>query len=83
MFRSALIDVGGGRPAIVIEPEAGAFPVGDSARAEFIEGLREIAQQHAMTSGINAFYSEKSFPVDVRHNAKIHRLSLARKFAGA
>jgi acyl-CoA synthetase (AMP-forming)/AMP-acid ligase II len=83
VFRSALIDVGGGRPAIVIEPEAGAFPAGDSARAEFIESLREIAQQHAMTNGIDAFYFEKSFPVDVRHNAKIHRLSLARKFAGA
>jgi acyl-CoA synthetase (AMP-forming)/AMP-acid ligase II len=83
VFRSALIDIGGGRPAMVIEPETGVFPVGDSARAEFIESLREIAQQHAMTNGIDAFYFEKSFPVDVRHNAKIHRLSLARKFAGA
>ena len=82
VFRSALIDVGGGRPAMVIEPETGVFPLGDSARAEFIESLRKIAQQHAMTSGIDAFYFEKSFPVDVRHNAKIHRLSLARKFAG-
>jgi len=36
-----------------------------------------------MTSEIDTFFFEKSFPVDVRHNAKIHRLSLARKFAGA
>jgi acyl-CoA synthetase (AMP-forming)/AMP-acid ligase II len=83
VFRSALIDVGGGRPAMVIEPEAGVFPAGGAARAEFIEGLREIAQQHAMTSTIDAFFFEKSLPVDVRHNAKIHRLSLAKKFAGA
>lgn len=83
VFRSALIDVGGGRPAMVIEPEAGVFPAGGTARAEFIEGLREIAQQHAMTSTIDAFFFEKSLPVDVRHNAKIHRLSLAKKFAGA
>jgi acyl-CoA synthetase (AMP-forming)/AMP-acid ligase II len=81
VFRSALIDVGGGRPAIVIEPEVGSYPLGQAAEATFIEGLREIAQQHAMTRAINAFYFEKSFPVDVRHNAKIHRLSLAKKFA--
>ena len=83
VFRSALIDVGGGRPAIVVEPEAGTFPVSESARAKFVEGLSEIAQHHAMTSGIESFFFEKSFPVDVRHNAKIHRLSLAKKFAGA
>ena len=50
VFRSALIDVGGGRPAIVIEPEAGAFPRSDSDRAEFIASLRECAQSNAMTS---------------------------------
>ncbi len=83
VFRCALIDVGGGHPAMVIEPEAGAFPAGGSQRTEFIKGLREIAQHHAMTSGIDTFYFEKAFPVDVRHNAKIHRLSLARKFADA
>jgi hypothetical protein len=76
-----LIDIGGGRPAMVIEPEAGAFPVGDSGRTAFIAGLLEHAQSNAMTIGIERFFFEKSFPVDVRHNAKIHRLSLARKFA--
>ncbi len=83
VFRSALIDIGGGRPGIVIEPEVGTFPASAVARGEFVESLREIAQHHAMTSEIDAFYFEKSFPVDVRHNAKIHRLSLARKFADA
>ena len=83
VFRSALIDVGGGRPAIVIEPETGMFPLSSAAQSELIESLRVIAQSHAMTSGIDTFFFEKSFPVDVRHNAKIHRLSLARKFADA
>ena len=81
VFRSALIDVGGGRPAIVIEPEAGAFPRSDSDRAGFIASLRECAQSNVMTMSIERFFFERSFPVDVRHNAKIHRLSLARKFA--
>jgi acyl-CoA synthetase (AMP-forming)/AMP-acid ligase II len=81
VFRSALIDVGGGCPAIVIEPDAGAFPRGASDRAGFIASLRERAQAHVLTSGIERFFFERSFPVDVRHNAKIHRLSLARKFA--
>jgi len=81
VFRSALIDVGAGCPAIVIEPEVGSYPKGAAAEAAFVEGLRELAQQHAMASGIRAFFFEKSFPVDVRHNAKIHRLSLAKKFA--
>ena len=82
VFRSALIDVGGGRPAIVIEPEAGAFPRSDSDRAGFIASLRECAQSNVMTMSIERFFFERSFPVDVRHNAKIHRLSLARTFAG-
>lgn len=81
VFRSALIDVGGGRPAMVIEPEVDAYPSGDAAKAEFVASLHEIARAHAMTSGIAVFFFEKSFPVDVRHNAKIHRLSLAKKFA--
>lgn len=81
VFRSALIDIGGGHPAIVVEPEAGAYPNSAAAEALFIESLEEIAQLHAMTRMINQFYFKQSFPVDVRHNAKIHRLSLARQFA--
>jgi acyl-CoA synthetase (AMP-forming)/AMP-acid ligase II len=81
VFRSALIDIGGGHPAIVVEPEVGAYPNSAAAEALFIESLEEIAQQHTMTRMINQFYFKQSFPVDVRHNAKIHRLSLARQFA--
>ncbi len=81
VFRSALIDLGGGLPGIVIEPEKGAFPHTDEARRAFVAALRELARSHALTEVIEDFFFEASFPVDVRHNAKIHRLSLAKKFA--
>ena len=81
VFRSALIDMGGGIPAIVIEPEDGAYPKTKKARLEFIKLLRELAMNYILTEKIENFFFERSFPVDSRHNAKIHRLSLARKFA--
>ena len=81
VYRSALIDLCQGRPAIVIEPEKSAFPKSTDERARFIELLRELGQKNTQTVAIKDFFFEANFPVDVRHNAKIHRLSLARKFA--
>ena len=81
VFRSALIDLGGGRPGIVIEPEPTAFPKSADERAAFVESLKNLGREHKLTAAIDRFFFEKSFPVDVRHNAKIHRLSLARKYA--
>lgn len=81
VFRSALVDLGGGRPAMVIEPEQSDFPRSEAARTQFIESLSQLAQSHELTAPIRDFFFEAHFPVDVRHNAKIHRLSLARKFA--
>ena len=80
VFRSALIDVGNGCPAIVVEPETGKYPSGGSEREIFIRSLQDLARSHQITRQINTFFFEKSFPVDVRHNAKIHRLTLARKY---
>ena len=80
VFRSALIDVGNGCPAIVVEPETGKYPSGGSEREIFIRSLQDLARSHQITRQINKFFFEKSFPVDVRHNAKIHRLTLARKY---
>jgi olefin beta-lactone synthetase len=45
--------------------------------------LRQLALAHPATAGIRRFYFRPKFPVDVRHNAKIHRLSLARWAATA
>jgi acyl-CoA synthetase (AMP-forming)/AMP-acid ligase II len=81
VYRSALIDLCQGRPAIVIEPEKSAFPESHDERMRFINSLRELGQKNTQTVAIKDFFFEANFPVDVRHNAKIHRLSLARKFA--
>ena len=83
VFRSALIDSGGGHPAIVVEPELGHFPSSDSQRVKFIKELRSCAQGNVKTASIKDFFFERNLPVDVRHNAKIHRLSLARKFGAS
>jgi len=40
--------------------------------------LRQLAIAHEHTAQIERFYFHRDFPVDVRHNAKIHRLTLAR-----
>ena len=62
------------RPAIVVEAK-----VPDSAQARALaRELRTLALQYEHTARINLFYFYPRFPVDVRHNAKIHRLVLAR-----
>lgn len=75
--RCALIGLGDWprqRPAVVIEAK-----VEDSAQARaFARELRTLAREHPTTLPIKVFYFHPRFPVDVRHNAKIHRLTLAR-----
>lgn len=62
------------RPAIVVET---AIEDANDARALARE-LRMLALQEKHTTPIEVFYFRERFPVDVRHNAKIHRLTLAR-----
>ncbi len=74
--RCALIGLGErGRqePAIVVQPEGSG-----GKEAAFARELRALAQHHPHTAAIRRFFFHPSFPVDVRHNAKIHRLALAR-----
>jgi olefin beta-lactone synthetase len=62
------------RPALVFEAK-----VADSAQARALaRELRALALAHEHTARIKLFYFHPHFPVDVRHNAKIHRLALAR-----
>ena len=78
--RCALIGLGpGGRqePALVVQPTMGADE-GVLARE-----LRDLARRHAHTASLRKFFFHPGFPVDVRHNAKIHRLALARWAATA
>jgi acyl-CoA synthetase (AMP-forming)/AMP-acid ligase II len=71
--RCALIGVAS-EPALVVE----SAPAGAADAAGLVAELRRLALGHAHTSGIRTFYFRAHFPVDVRHNAKIHRLALAR-----
>jgi acyl-coenzyme A synthetase/AMP-(fatty) acid ligase len=75
--RCALVGLGSRphqRAAVVIEAKVDSST---EARA-FARELRALAAQHAHTANIKLFYFHQQFPVDVRHNAKIHRLALAR-----
>ena len=80
--RCALIGLGERgrqRPAIVVESE-----LEDSAQCRaFARELRTLAVECEATLAIKTFYFHPVFPVDVRHNAKIHRLTLARWAATA
>ncbi len=75
--RCALIGLGqpgAQQPALVIE----TTPKDAADRAAFAAELRALGRLHAHTAGITHFYFHPKFPVDVRHNAKIHRLALAQ-----
>ncbi len=62
------------RAALVVEAI-----VSDSGVARpFARELRALALAHEHTAAIKLFYFHPQFPVDVRHNAKIHRLTLAQ-----
>ncbi len=82
--RSALIGAGhdGRRPAIVIEPVSREVVATPSLRRKLVRELRVLAAGHPHTERIRLTYLHPHFPVDVRHNAKIHRLALARWAAG-
>ncbi|MBW2370249.1 MAG: AMP-binding protein [Deltaproteobacteria bacterium] len=77
VFRSALVGVGpkeNQKPVICIEPVSGKRkPNVKLLRKE----LTQLAQQHPLTQGIDTILFHKSFPVDIRHNAKIFREKLA------
>ena len=82
--RSALIGTGhiGYRAAIVIEPVSRKVVATPSLRRKLVRELRALGATQAHTDRIRLIYLHPGFPVDVRHNAKIHRLVLARWAAG-
>lgn len=84
--RCALIGLGDrGRqvPAVVVEAKPGVSLRSAAVRQEFAGSLRELALRHPHTAAICRFYFHPRLPVDVRHNAKIHRLALTRWAATA
>jgi olefin beta-lactone synthetase len=84
--RTALIGVGrtsARRPALVVEPRRPESVATPSLRRKLVRELRALGAAHPHTDRIRLFYLHPAFPVDVRHNAKIHRLALARWAEGA
>lgn len=81
--RCALIGLGPAPkqiPVLVIEPKPESFPSNDGERETFIKNLRIHARHHPLVHSIQHIVFQESLPVDVRHNAKIHRLKLAEEW---
>jgi acyl-CoA synthetase (AMP-forming)/AMP-acid ligase II len=80
IFRSALVGVGLPgiqRPVIILEPKQGKFPKTAAAKKNLLDEIRRLGQSSPLTQSINDFFLHPSFPVDIRHNAKIFREKLA------
>ena len=76
--RAALVGVGPSgqqRPIVCIELATGTLK---HQHSRIIDALRELAERHALTTGIRDFLFHPKFPVDIRHNAKIGREQLAQ-----
>jgi acyl-CoA synthetase (AMP-forming)/AMP-acid ligase II len=83
--RSALIGLGPRprqQPALVVEPEPDHFPRTRAARARFTAELLALTADSPAARSVSRIFFQRRLPVDVRHNAKIHRLTLARQYAG-
>ncbi len=80
VFRSALVGVGppgNQRPVIILEPHRGHMPRTKAARDQFLAQAQQLAQSSPLTTSIHDILLHPSFPVDIRHNAKIFREKLS------
>lgn len=76
--RCALVGVGA-EPALVVE----TVTRGAADASTLVAELRALALRHPHTAALRTFFFRAHLPVDVRHNAKIHRIALARWAASA
>lgn len=81
VYRSALVGTGGDRyhqtPVLVVEPLPDRFPKNRAAEEALCREVRHLLQGNPETAGIEQVRVHRSFPVDIRHNAKIRREVLA------
>ena len=78
--RSALVGLGPKghqRPVICVELQPGHVRLNGTQRRQLFDDLRTLAAAQPHTAAIGDFLIHRSFPVDVRHNAKIARERLA------
>jgi len=77
VHRTALVGIGprhAQRPVLCVELNAG---VRKDQQTRIAGELRHLADGFVHTAGIEAFLFHPRFPVDIRHNAKIGRETLA------
>lgn len=72
VFKTALVGVEG-VAKLVVQPNKDS----NMPRPEIVRELLALGAAHAHTRDISEVYFHPRFPVDVRHNAKIHREQLA------
>ena len=80
VYRTALVGVGprgAQTPVICVECEPGAGPKGAADQAKLEAELLELGASSSLTASIRQVLFHPAFPVDVRHNAKIRRETLA------
>ena len=78
IYRSALVGIGLGalrEPCLVVEPVNKS-----SMRANLEKNIRKDLRKRMPAFAVERIFWENSIPVDSRHNAKIHRLALSRKW---
>lgn len=77
VFRTALVGIGAGagmQPVICVELEK---KLNQQEQNQLVSELQSIALSNELTKNIHQFLIHPSFPVDIRHNAKIFREKLA------
>jgi len=78
IFRSALVGIEGHneheRPVMIVEKEKGS-QIGDE---QLLTEVKQLTKRHPLTASIDLFLIHPSFPVDIRHNAKIFREKLKK-----
>lgn len=77
VFRSALVGVGK-KPVIIIEPQDKKNLKDKKDQLKLTQELLVQARQFSHTQEIQDILYHPSFPVDIRHNAKINREKLAQ-----
>ena len=64
-------------PVIIIEPKDPSICRNASRTEELLGEMRKLAKTSPLTQDVELFLFHPSFPVDIRHNAKIFREKLA------
>lgn len=81
IFRAALVGIPDGLgkkfPVLLVEPFKDQFPKSDREKVQLENEVLALTRQSDITKQIDKIIVWPSFPVDVRHNAKINRELLA------